>query len=65
MAERVTKLETKTECLPTLLSDVDGLKADRDRRRGQGDVLKLLAGAAAGSGILSLIADAIMLSRKP
>lgn len=64
MPERVTRLEARTEVLPGLLADVDNLKAKADREKGRDDMLRLIAWLVFGSGLLSLIGDAIILSHR-
>lgn len=62
--ERVSILETKIEYLPAMQNDLETLKSRDDRARGRNDVLKALAALAAGSGILSFIANLIMLMQR-
>lgn len=55
MAERVRGLEVRTECLPSLLDDVDQLKRKRERDEGRDNVLRWLVLAVLGSPFLTAL----------
>ena len=64
LPERVTKLETVVSCLPDMQHDIREIRSSLDQSHGRDGMLRLIVGLVAGSGLVGLLADYIMFTRR-